>query len=249
MDLIKHLAQTQAVHLHPLGEEGTNLLLKNIQLNQGDRVLEIGCGNGATAEKILQKIKVDYHAVEKSSEMLYNVKKKNNIPENNLSLIQENTLPYENNFFDVIFAESVLAIIEGWGVQKMVSEIYRVLKPKGIFVSNDSIWKPETTKDIILKINSLTKTKFNLIQANDLWCYQQDWIRLFSEIGFKNIETIRLTPRPSKNRMIHRFNQEKWNAMLIKPLGFVHEFQFKYNLKKMYKYGDYIEAFIFKMQK
>lgn len=249
MDLIKHLAQTKATFLHPLGEESTDLLLQQLVLKKGDKVLEIGCGNGATAQKILKKTEVDYYAVEKSEEMLRSVQNLTITSEKSLRLIKEQKLPFDDCFFDVIIAESVLAIIEGEALSIMVEEIYRVLKPSGIFIVNDAIWKTTTSKTLISKINSLSKANFNIIQANEIFCDKNDWINLYKDKGFRNIESIKLQPKSNTKKMISSFNIKKINVLVRQPKVFVNELNYKLAIKKMYDFGKHIEAYIFKMAK
>lgn len=245
MDLISHLAKTKASFIHPLGEKGTDLLIKQIPFKDNLKVLEVGCGTGATGEKILSSYKLEYYAVDQSFEMIKKAKKRNNIKAENIIQIKENKLPFDDNVFDIVFAESVLAIIEGEYLEVMVNEIYRVLKPKGVFASNDSIWKAGTNKENIEIVNNYCKINFNLIQANQKWCFKSEWIELFEEVGFKEIISQKLTPTTNRS------SKRNWSKLttLVLPTNLINEYIYKKYNHKIYEYGKYIEAYIFKMKK
>jgi len=55
------------------------------------------------------------------------------IPDN-LTLIQTDaaSLPFENDFFDVVLTRHILHLIPSW--QQALSEIRRVLKPNGVYL-------------------------------------------------------------------------------------------------------------------
>lgn len=52
-DYLRFLARIGATGVHPHGQVATEMLLKALELRRGLRVLEIGCGAGATMEQIV----------------------------------------------------------------------------------------------------------------------------------------------------------------------------------------------------
>ena len=98
---------------------------------------------------------------------------------------QNNRIPFESNFFDKAYVESVLAIQEKEDLTTLISELGRVLKPNGICCINELVWSPNTKQNEINFINSHVKEKFGIIQANGKYPYIQDWIDLLEESLFK----------------------------------------------------------------
>lgn len=107
-------------------------LKKNLQ--SGSKVLEIGSGTGLHTLDIL-KCNVELTATDISSESLDFLSQ---IYEHDIKtqIADMETLPFEDNLFDAVCGAGVLS----YGDHKIVrDEIYRVLKPNGIFICVDSL--------------------------------------------------------------------------------------------------------------
>jgi len=102
---------------------------------QGGIVLEIGCGQGAGIEVILQQFQAAHVcAIDLDSLQIEAARKRLHTKyEGRFTLIQGdvNQLPFEDASFDAAFDFGVLHHVPDW--QKAVSEVQRVLKPGGTF--------------------------------------------------------------------------------------------------------------------
>ena len=111
--------------------------LKMLGNIKGKKVLDLGCGPGIYIQKLKNKCKeikgIDISKVE------VEIAKENN-PEIDIVLGDAEKLPYNNNEFDIIFASLVLGHLDSW--TKVLSEISRTLKKRGIFIF--SIHNPVT---------------------------------------------------------------------------------------------------------
>ena len=95
----------------------------------GKKILDIGCGTGAMMED-LTVLEADVYGLDGSSEAVGFCQRRNlkNIRLGNL----ERSLPFFNNFFSAITCLDVLEHITS--DEKLLAEIYRILKPGGFLV-------------------------------------------------------------------------------------------------------------------
>ena len=112
-----------------------NILLKEIQKGQNFHILDAGGGTARWSIMLSEKIKAKYLVYDLSEDML-RVAKSNIIKANKKYLIRvkrgdlENMSDIKDNTFDYIFSiYNVFSFITN--ISKVLSEIYRVLKPGG----------------------------------------------------------------------------------------------------------------------
>ncbi len=107
------------------------LLLKNTEKNDGARMLDIGCGDGATELFVHQNFPSWFvEGIDISSESIIQANKRNLI-NSQFSLYNGMRIPFETNSFDIVFMAAVLHHIEHTLHPVILKEIYRVLKPGG----------------------------------------------------------------------------------------------------------------------
>ncbi len=110
-----------------IAEYGKSLLV-HVNLAPGQRILDLGCGNGGlTAELARQGASV--LGIDNSTEMI--VKARDNYPGLMFAKIDALELPY-NEEFDTVFSNSVFHWIPD--VARLLAEIRRALKPGGKLV-------------------------------------------------------------------------------------------------------------------
>ncbi|HWQ40551.1 MAG TPA: class I SAM-dependent methyltransferase [Desulfosporosinus sp.] len=119
--------------LRPGGFFLTDLGVKCCDFLPGARVLDVGCGNGATVERLISLYQLRALGVDPSEKLLEIGKKKNP----GLNLIQGlgEDLPFPLDDMDGVFAECALSVMED--LDQVLKEISRVLKPAGWLVIND----------------------------------------------------------------------------------------------------------------
>lgn len=104
--------------------------LDKINFN-GKRVLEIGLGQGADSMQIIQRGAI-YYGIDLTEESIKRLKERFrlfNQPYQEVVKANAQQIPYEDNFFDLVYSHGV--IHHSPEIKKIVSEIHRVLKPKG----------------------------------------------------------------------------------------------------------------------
>ena len=116
-------------------------LLKHVKLSSKSACLEIGCGIGNCAATVQRKFKCrQYVAIDYDPEQLRSARHYFGHL-SGLSFIwgSADTLPVKSDSFDVVFNMGTLHHVEEW--KQAIKEIYRVLKPGGVFLFED-IFRP-----------------------------------------------------------------------------------------------------------
>ena len=115
-------------------EKVINMVDEGLEIN-GSKILDVGCGAGLTVLRLLRRgyfvcgVDLSPNMIEKAREVII----ENNY-ESSCELLSGDieSLPYPNEYFDAIVCMGVLTYLVN--DEKAIKEIYRVLKPKGIFV-------------------------------------------------------------------------------------------------------------------
>lgn len=101
---------------------------------KGKKVLEIGVGHGAEAQKMIEA-GASYTGIDISPAAIARVKDRFrlfSLPYEDLRVMKAEELAFPDNTFDLVFSHGVLH--HSPQIEKIVAEIYRVLKPGGQFV-------------------------------------------------------------------------------------------------------------------
>lgn len=105
-------------------------------ISKNDIILDIGCGYGRTLDQLYEKGYNNLYGIDFSKNMIDRGKLQ--YPHLNLKCTDSKTLEYENNSFDAVIILAVLTSIISDDDQKaLISEIRRILKPKGVIYIND----------------------------------------------------------------------------------------------------------------
>ena len=117
-------------------------------LIEGEKVLDLGCGNGRFYELLN---KGDYIGVDSSEELIKIARKR--YPKVKFQVADALNLPFPDNYFDKVYAIAVFHHIPSKELrEKFLSEIKRVLKPEGFMIITVwNLWQKERTKKIIFK--------------------------------------------------------------------------------------------------
>jgi ubiquinone/menaquinone biosynthesis C-methylase UbiE len=104
--------------------------LNNIDWN-GKRVLEIGLGQGAEAQKIIEKGGL-YNGIDLTEESVYRVRKRfgvNNLKYESLNVMNAESIEFDDSSFDIVFSHGV--IHHSPRIKNIINEIHRVIKENG----------------------------------------------------------------------------------------------------------------------
>ncbi|GMQ60223.1 hypothetical protein AN1V17_46230 [Vallitalea sediminicola] len=105
-------------------------------ISKDDMILDIGCGYGRTLHQLYEKGYNKLYGIDFSKNMIDRGKLQ--FSHLNLECTDSKSLEYEDNSFDAVIILAVLtSIISNDDQLALISEIRRVLKPKGIIYIND----------------------------------------------------------------------------------------------------------------
>ncbi len=113
--------------------------LKNLNqyVKKGDKVLDLGCGNGRLFQAFNKDI--NYTGVDLSKELINIAKQK--YDSENIKFITTNALnlPFEKDYFDIVFSIAMLHHIPSKNLRnKFLKQVKKVLKPDSLFIV--SVW-------------------------------------------------------------------------------------------------------------
>jgi len=157
-----------------------------VDLKEGERVLDLGCGAGLDlyffAKAVGENSKV--YGVDISEDMANKARKNMHlvgIKNVEIKCGHSDDIPFEDNFFDVVASNGIYNLSPD--KEKVMKEVFRVLKPGGRTVFCE----------IVLK----DKLPLNIRKSIDDWfrCIggalaEKEFILLMEKVGFKNIEII-----------------------------------------------------------
>ncbi|OIO45998.1 hypothetical protein COX24_03520 [bacterium (Candidatus Gribaldobacteria) CG23_combo_of_CG06-09_8_20_14_all_37_87_8] len=104
---------------------------------KGDKVLDLGCGNGRLFAALKGK-QVEYTGCDNSKELIKIAKQK--YPELNFKLTDGLVLPFKDKTFDLIYCIAVLHHIPSKALRiSFLKEAKRVLHPNGLLIA--TVWK------------------------------------------------------------------------------------------------------------
>ena len=134
---------------HPTGEKGiemanvmheTNINMtrhsaQNLNISAGNVILELGHGNAGHVEFIFEQAEnLKYYGLEMSEIMFQEARQinRNFVSQKQafFSLYDGNVIPFQDAFFDKIFTVNTIYFWQE--PEKLISEIYRILKPNGV---------------------------------------------------------------------------------------------------------------------
>lgn len=190
---------THRVRLHEL-----NLIIQFIQNNSA--ILEIGAGDGWQAEQISKHCPriyaVDVENRHNTSDLHFPV-----------SLYDGITIPFENQFFDVIYSSNVLEhVVE---IEILQKEMHRVLKPGGIAIHcvPSSTWRIWTTIGhpiyiikLVVKLLYLKFSRAEKLETTASRIKKTSWPKLFRLMLISD----RHGERGSMFSEIGLFSRKKW---------------------------------------
>lgn len=262
-NILNFYSHLNAEYLHPKGKKATDFLLKKIDFQANEKILELGFGTGTTLIYFASVYKSTvFYGIEHNNLMF--LKGKSRIAAcrlNNVSVyLNENQaqINFASNFFDKIYLESVLAIQEQDTFEIVVKELHRVLKPDGKLIINEGIWASSFSIEDIKAMNKFCKSKFGIIQASEKYPYISDWKLFFKNNNFdvesvdnlNNISQTKSINQPIFSLLISKlfsfkgFIRSKFNSSLRKQNNI-----YKKEMRFLSKKGKYLEGYVVAMRK
>ncbi|MGK7934080.1 MAG: class I SAM-dependent methyltransferase [Microcystaceae cyanobacterium] len=154
------------------------LALKGLVINRDSSILDLCCGGGQTT-RYLVELSEQVTGLDVSPIALKRAKK--SVPAANYVEGLAEKLPFNDNTFDLVHTSVALHEMTAEQLHKIFKEIYRVLKPDGVFAfidlhapNNPLFWPPLA---IFMQLFE-TETAWQLLKM--------DLKEILQEVGFKN---------------------------------------------------------------
>jgi len=259
--LLNQWAKKGISYLHPLGKRGTAKLIKTLNLSCGMQVLEFGCGTGATLANLSLIPGLNLKGVDISSSMIQTAKQRLRFcgihRDVQIKLIKPGEkLPFPDASMDVVYAESVLAIVDETLLPSLLMEILRILKPGGRFATLDAIWKEECSAEQIALINQLCMIHFGMVQSLANPSDKKDWQCMFEKAGFRIVSSQYLSHETTTscthriNRLSSLFTKLKKISILLSPWYWYAQLKTLILIKKWHTHDrDYLQNYLFLLEK
>lgn len=169
---------------HPGGIYATKKLIDLCDIKPGQYILNIGCGTGYTACLLAKKYYVYVIASDINLKLLEHTRKRiiKEKVSNKVKVIEADAheLIFPDNTFDAVIAEAVLVFCDK---EKVASEVYRVLKPGGVFGDNEVTYlKPPSDRLLDLLSSSVFTINFKPLPENQ-------WRAIFRDAGFFDVSS------------------------------------------------------------
>ncbi|MDZ8105328.1 MAG: class I SAM-dependent methyltransferase [Nostoc sp. DedQUE12a] len=162
-----------------VGGEGRfrQLALQDLTIDSATKVLDLCCGSGQ-ATQFLVKLSQNVTGLDASPFSLQRARQ--NVPSASYVQAFAEDMPFADNLFDVVHTSVALHEMQPQQLRKIINEVYRVLKPGGVFTlvdfhapTNPIFWPGVSLFLLLFE----TETAWELIKT--------DLPDLLTEIGFK----------------------------------------------------------------
>ncbi|MEH2109046.1 class I SAM-dependent methyltransferase [Nostoc sp.] len=110
------------------------LALQGLTIHSDSQVLDLCCGSGQTTE-FLVKLSQNVTGLDASPKSLQRARL--NVPEASYIEAFAEEMPFADNLFDVVHTSVALHEMQPQQLRKIINEVYRVLKPEGVFTLVD----------------------------------------------------------------------------------------------------------------
>ena len=124
------LRKTAGTTLRPGGFSLTDRSISMARIPAKGRILDAGCGLGATVEHLIREHDLIAYGVDNSAQQLAQAPK--GLP---LVNADADNLPYPDSYFDALICECVLSLMPD--MEGCITEFKRVLKPSGKLIITD----------------------------------------------------------------------------------------------------------------
>ena len=180
----------------------------------GEKVLDVGCGDGAVAHYLSGKLNLNMVGVDFSITALERAKHRR------IDVVQTNidqSLPFQAKTFDTVFFGDVIEHI--YNPQTALQEIHRIIKPSGHLVlscPNMAYWRYRLHYLLTGMFPETEWIEQELWQSQHIRFFNQKLLyKLLNQLGFKPTKFIGISRRRLDQPLLNIFPQHFGMIMLV----------------------------------
>lgn len=179
---IDFLAKLAIDNAHPGGRQLTESIIGDASLKAGDKVLDVGCGTGATSAFLREKTEAEVTGIDLHPKMVERAKQRSLESAKPFQVIlgSAEQLPFGDDVFDLLLSESVTTFTD---MAKSVPEYFRVLRPGGKLLAIEMTIEERLPRSDTEAIQSVYGVGRLLTE--------EDWKKVWEEAGFCSIEALK----------------------------------------------------------
>lgn len=175
--------------LRPGGFSLTEKAVQHCNITEGEKVLDLGCGRGATVNYLYEKHNIRAVGIDPSEKLIEEAKKQFGYAD--FFLGRGENLPFEKESFHSVFAECTLSLMDS---DRTLKQVNRVLKDDGWFIITDVCARnPEAIFELnqyainscMRGLHNLPQLKEKLQKADFEIVFEEDCSQLLKELLVK----------------------------------------------------------------
>ena len=187
-------------YIHSHKEEDFNVFLKTIDPKDGDVILDAFCGYGETTQKLIaqenaEKISCTHYLSDASETQVKRAVAVlgDELSVKSIEVADARDLPYDDEMFDIVVVKMGFHEVSKEMQEKIMKEIFRVLKTGGKFVTweialSDDTEVQKVFRDVIYRKNELAG--FYEINRSRYFQTEKGLLELFQKTGFSKHEKV-----------------------------------------------------------
>lgn len=163
------------------------IVAKDLRLLPGEKVLELGCGCGAIAEHIAELTGATPYGVNIDPSQIQKAWRNPNLPSGNFAVGDFNkALEFDDASFDAVYAIQPMTYLSDPAYT--FAEVFRILKPGGMFVINDVAALDAYDRDNEHQRTLIQHTR-ELTVFGGFWYYRY-WEDAYRDAGFDLLSSV-----------------------------------------------------------
>lgn len=157
-----------------------------VELKEGETVLDLGCGAGLDLYFYAKAVGTNgkVYGLDISQDMISKARdnmEAAGVKNAEIKCGHSDSLPFEDNFFDIVASNGIYNLSPN--KEKVMKEVFRVLKPGGRTVFSEVVLKDSLPESIKKNIDDWFRCIGGALP-------ERDFLALMEKVGFRNIEVI-----------------------------------------------------------